>query len=252
MLSRADKDNDLRCRVNKRANLIFGAHASAEKQRYIDDEFRKRQFKRHGKDSSPTPEGAQPWYTPLVNNPEFAQVILQLLVSKGLDPDDPDTIQMVELLQSDPKSIEKLGMPRLILPEQQVEEMEEHFDPEMQQTSPQETTIFEGFEETQFPLANHMEPHDHIPMAPPDQTFVVNETAMLLQPVSTPAPIPKLDMKAEEVESMPVAPPQPPRRTTIAPPPYIPPPMPSQSRTLASKDRIRAMGFPPAISQPPQ
>ncbi|KAI8997621.1 hypothetical protein BDB01DRAFT_771761 [Pilobolus umbonatus] len=41
-----NKDNDLRCRVNKRANKIFGNEDSLHKQEWIKEEFEKRRQKR--------------------------------------------------------------------------------------------------------------------------------------------------------------------------------------------------------------
>ena len=45
-----DKDNDLRCRVNKRAHKLFGKEESEHKKKWIDDEFLKRQQKRKDKE----------------------------------------------------------------------------------------------------------------------------------------------------------------------------------------------------------
>ncbi|KAJ2781602.1 hypothetical protein H4R18_002786 [Coemansia javaensis] len=45
-----NKDNDLRCRVNKRANQLYGAHASAAKDKWIGEEFERRQQRRREKD----------------------------------------------------------------------------------------------------------------------------------------------------------------------------------------------------------
>ncbi|KAF9974093.1 hypothetical protein BGZ73_002623 [Actinomortierella ambigua] len=45
-----NKDNDLRCRVNKRANKLFGKGESEHKQRWIEEEFTKRQLKRKEKE----------------------------------------------------------------------------------------------------------------------------------------------------------------------------------------------------------
>lgn len=44
-----DKDNDLRCRINKLAKTKYGAAASAEKSAYIEAEFNKRRNKRERK-----------------------------------------------------------------------------------------------------------------------------------------------------------------------------------------------------------
>jgi hypothetical protein len=239
--------------VNKRASLIFGAHSTPEKTRYIEDEFKKRKFKRRGTDFSPTPEASRPWYSDVVNTSDFANVIMQLLVARGLDPHDPDSIQLVEMLQKDPKSIEKFGLTLAPEPpEEEMEEMkEEEFDPNLQQLLPQEGATFEGFEATRFPVANQIQPHENIPIPPQDQSFTMNETA-ILSPPSTSAPILMLDVKTEEVESKPIASTKPIKRAIIRPPAYIPRAVPNQTQIIPSKERIRAMGFPPAISPPPQ
>lgn len=45
-----DKDNDLRCRVNKRAHKLFGKEDNEHKRAWIEEEFRKRQQKRKEKE----------------------------------------------------------------------------------------------------------------------------------------------------------------------------------------------------------
>ncbi|KAI8978089.1 hypothetical protein BDB01DRAFT_852629 [Pilobolus umbonatus] len=45
-----NKDNDLRCRVNKRAHKLFGKEDSEHKRRWIEEEFLKRQQKRKEKE----------------------------------------------------------------------------------------------------------------------------------------------------------------------------------------------------------
>ncbi|KAJ2796179.1 hypothetical protein H4R21_004818, partial [Coemansia helicoidea] len=45
-----NKDNDLRCRVNKRANQLYGAQASAAKEKWIGEEFERRQQRRRDKE----------------------------------------------------------------------------------------------------------------------------------------------------------------------------------------------------------
>ena len=49
MISYSDKDNDLRCRINKRAKTKFGPEPSAEKAAYVESEFNKRRTKREAK-----------------------------------------------------------------------------------------------------------------------------------------------------------------------------------------------------------
>lgn len=45
-----DKDNDLRCRVNKRANKLYGNQDSPAKQQWVQEEFEKRRQKRMDKE----------------------------------------------------------------------------------------------------------------------------------------------------------------------------------------------------------
>ncbi|KAJ2392464.1 hypothetical protein GGI05_002661, partial [Coemansia sp. RSA 2603] len=45
-----NKDNDLRCRVNKRANQLYGLQASEAKERWIGEEFERRQQRRREKE----------------------------------------------------------------------------------------------------------------------------------------------------------------------------------------------------------
>lgn len=45
-----DKDNDLRCRVNKRAQKLYGPNDSVAKQQWIEEEFEKRRQKRMEKE----------------------------------------------------------------------------------------------------------------------------------------------------------------------------------------------------------
>ncbi|OZJ03116.1 hypothetical protein BZG36_03884, partial [Bifiguratus adelaidae] len=54
----ADKDNDLRCRVNKRATKLFGRQDSEHKQKWIEEEFLKRQNKRKEKERRKSMGGA--------------------------------------------------------------------------------------------------------------------------------------------------------------------------------------------------
>ncbi|ORY97119.1 hypothetical protein BCR41DRAFT_228183 [Lobosporangium transversale] len=47
-----NKDNDLRCRVNKRANKVFVPGQEEQKKQWIEEEFLKRQAKRKEKELS--------------------------------------------------------------------------------------------------------------------------------------------------------------------------------------------------------
>ncbi|KAF9394455.1 hypothetical protein CPC16_011245 [Podila verticillata] len=50
-----NKDNDLRCRVSKRANKLHGKEPSEEKTRWMEEEFEKRQNKRKDKERRRNP-----------------------------------------------------------------------------------------------------------------------------------------------------------------------------------------------------
>lgn len=52
-----NKDNDLRCRVNKRANKLFGKGSTDSKENWIEEEFSKRKAKRHEKEGR-SPDGS--------------------------------------------------------------------------------------------------------------------------------------------------------------------------------------------------
>ncbi|KAJ2656552.1 hypothetical protein IWW48_004970 [Coemansia sp. RSA 1200] len=53
-----NKDNDLRCRVNKRANQLYGAKASDDKEKWIGEEFVRRQQRRRDKEQRRRGTGA--------------------------------------------------------------------------------------------------------------------------------------------------------------------------------------------------
>ncbi|KAJ2058216.1 hypothetical protein GGI17_005173 [Coemansia sp. S146] len=55
-----NKDNDLRCRVNKRANQLYGAHPSADKERWVGEEFERRQQRRRDKETRKRPQEGSP------------------------------------------------------------------------------------------------------------------------------------------------------------------------------------------------
>ncbi|KAM3584544.1 hypothetical protein VKS41_003353 [Umbelopsis sp. WA50703] len=63
-----NKDNDLRCRVNKRANRLFGAADSEHKRSWIEREFVKRQAKRKEKELRKTSIGGSPNNTGSLGN----------------------------------------------------------------------------------------------------------------------------------------------------------------------------------------
>ncbi|RKP39648.1 hypothetical protein BJ085DRAFT_5186, partial [Dimargaris cristalligena] len=46
-----NKDNDLRCRVNKRANKLYGEGPSEAKARWAEEEFQRRRSRRMNKET---------------------------------------------------------------------------------------------------------------------------------------------------------------------------------------------------------
>ncbi|KAI8335790.1 hypothetical protein BC941DRAFT_429365 [Chlamydoabsidia padenii] len=63
-----NKDNDLRCRVNKRANKLFGKEESEIKQQWVKEEFMKRQFKRKDKERRKTEGPNDTGHLPLLQD----------------------------------------------------------------------------------------------------------------------------------------------------------------------------------------
>ncbi|KAF9585032.1 hypothetical protein BGW38_004191 [Lunasporangiospora selenospora] len=63
-----NKDNDLRCRVNKRAHKLFGKDESEHKSRWAEEEFGKRQMKRKEKERRRNPDA--PNMDPLPTTPQ--------------------------------------------------------------------------------------------------------------------------------------------------------------------------------------
>lgn len=95
--SERNKDNDLRSRVLKRANITFGDEESIEKTNWIEEEFNRRREKRimkQKKDSSPSSSSAKD-----LSNDQFIQdhTLIQIITdffnifSNFAPKDDPDT-----------------------------------------------------------------------------------------------------------------------------------------------------------------
>ena len=113
-----NKDNDLRCRVNKRAHKLFGKESSKMKEAWIEEEFNKRKSKRQekegkGPDGHPLIEG-----TDLVNlnHFEMSSAIMATLTEYANGPvaaatapkEDPDLTMMLRKLREDPNTIRLL------------------------------------------------------------------------------------------------------------------------------------------------
>ena len=286
-----DKDNDLRCRVNKRANLIYGNGPSPEKDAFIEEEFKKRQRKRKGKISSPSPEDERLHAS--VHNPEFANVLMMVLLQKGLSQEDATSL--LETLKSNPEALKSFMATSTGAPAESTEEQQDETTNEAEEMSevPQymlHTTEYvdtHGLDASQILLASQGLPFENMPTdsteyateLPPELQSHLDEERAIPISIQIPVPIP-VQSPAMEVKNEPVAeaipippvPPMPPLHVTpvrqpiptipmppmnyppIPPlPTYIPPATPPASTSQPlSQDRVRALGFPPRMAQPPQ
>jgi hypothetical protein len=79
-----DKDNDLRCRVNKLAKQKFGNAESAEKDRFIETEFNNRRAKRERRDAK---NAAQPGHMHAFSTSEGTKQDLNTALQNSINPD---------------------------------------------------------------------------------------------------------------------------------------------------------------------
>jgi hypothetical protein len=102
-----NKDNDLRCRVTKRANKLFGPEASERKAVWIEGEFKRRQSKRQEKERKRAHDGPEmPSILSAINMAQFQQTLVSSFKSY-LSPaaTSSDTPQESTTMQgSSPKS----------------------------------------------------------------------------------------------------------------------------------------------------
>ena len=231
-----DKDNDLRCRVNKRANLIFGVENTPEKQAYIENEFKKRQTKRKRIPSSVV-EGneAAEMYAAIINNPEFANVLMSLLAQHGVDTGDGEnsTTQFVELLKNNPQFLQAFLPPKETVQEAPNEPVEE---PNTQASILLPT-----------PLQRQTQPIRTRPR--PSQKRAAAAKVRPLRFAPGPAPIPSTGSLTEAPAAS--------QPSTLSNQFPIPPPayqpqgkLGFQGGIRPSGDRVQAFGFPPLMGQP--
>jgi hypothetical protein len=251
-----DRDNDLRCRVHRRANIMFGFESSEEKNQFVKEEFRKRQLKRRGNhpsavsdNTSPHPDDA---YTAILNNPEFAKVFSDLIAEKGLGNFTNDVPMLLEYLKStlSPENLRTFF---------NLDEMAE------------ETGVMEEVAHNSISTALDEAPIGQAAMLDTGHTTVLElqaevsqpeltiqpELARMIRPIPIAPPIPRLRVAAES--------PTPTMRTAMPPPVppviHIPIPVPKpvssapvpavtnrvQQLPPPPQDRIRAFGFPPTM-----
>lgn len=117
-----NKDNDLRCRVNKRAHKLYGKEPSKAKDLWIEEEFTKRKSKRQekegkGPDGNLLIEGTD---LSSLNHFEMNSVIMSTLSEFAKNPaapalkDNADLNAMLHRLRTEPQSIKSLftGQPK--------------------------------------------------------------------------------------------------------------------------------------------
>ena len=235
---------------------MFGVHSSPQKTLYVENEFRKRQSKRRGKAPSPSPDdfdsSENMYVVALLNNPEFSNVLMQLLAQKGVDSSATETsAQFVELLRSNPDLI------RSVLPSAPATvETQEQFNTvtsEIQHSIVEQTATWEDAQSSRLDLQSQLAQHDFMSLDVDHHEDFVTEHPNITH--SLPAPIPRVDIKTEDTTS---SVPQPPIPVLLSHSP-IPTPTPipqavaqAPAQPRPSQDRIRAMGFPPMPPPPPR
>lgn len=111
-----NKDNDLRCRVNKRAHKLFGKDPSKVKELWIEEEFNKRKSKRQekegkGPDGNLLTEGIELFS---FNHWEINSYLMACFneftshPSAGALGNNTDLVSMLQTLRTDPGSVEAL------------------------------------------------------------------------------------------------------------------------------------------------
>ncbi|KAG0212583.1 hypothetical protein BGX28_006019 [Mortierella sp. GBA30] len=103
-----NKDNDLRCRVNKRANKLFGKAESEHKTRWIEEEFGKRQMKRKDKERRRNPNAPHdPVSTPPPSNKPTVSLSEQLALHQQAQQQQQQQQQLASLAHSqfDPSTV---------------------------------------------------------------------------------------------------------------------------------------------------
>ncbi|KAI5795200.1 hypothetical protein EDC01DRAFT_629939 [Geopyxis carbonaria] len=125
-----NKDNDLRCRVTKRATKLFGPEQSAERNHWIQEEFSRRRTKREQKEKArnevpgyngtsgvfyqPRPEHDFQSHTASPNDPQqkiiSASDIIHILGTKCSrdGPVSPTMQQLTNYLVANPKTLEQV------------------------------------------------------------------------------------------------------------------------------------------------
>ena len=209
-----DKDNDLRCRVHKRANAMFGFHSSEQKKQFIEDEFRKRQLKRRGRDPhAPLDDSSQgdDAYTAFLNNPEFAKVFSDLITEKGLGNFTNDVPMLLEYLKTtlSPENLRSYfhmdGQP-----EEAAEVPYDSIPTALPEAQIEQAAAFDVGQTAVLELQSPIRPDSAV------HPEIMPDAPTMIQLIPTTAPSPRLNVAVEMPTSPVHAIPQP------APPPLIP------------------------------
>jgi len=240
---------------------MFGLHDSPEKREYIETEFRRRQEKRRN-GNSPEASGSDntDTYTALLNNPEFANILANLLAQKGLDAGDTST-QLVELLKSNPDYVRALVPAQMQSEELQDPTMVMSFETQLQQQQEALDLHAAHVESYEGPTPHQLHSIETL------HNSVVDPVLAHTIPTALPIPLPEPEPVIEQIIEPPapmIAPPPPPPQPAPAPVltqlptpasyPPIPVPgykpkakTPSQTQPPPSHERVRAFGFPPMM-----
>jgi hypothetical protein len=185
---------------------------------------------------------------------------MNLLAQKGLDAGDTETsAQLVELLKSNPDFLRGF-LPTAPEPEQTEDQSNANLVSEAQQYDTQMPMFEDPMDLGHMGLSSHTLQFENLSMGSTNYADSNSDmTPSLQQSIPAPAPIPRLEVKTE-VESIPGplqsrrTPPLPSFPPIPAPSAYMIPPA-AVNRALQappSQERVRALGFPPMMAQPPR
>jgi hypothetical protein len=185
------------------------------------------------------PDSTDNMYAAILNNPEFANILMNLLAQKGLDPGDTETSgQLLELLKSNPDFLKGF----LTTAPEETEPVKADVT-EVQHTGSHEPVTLDP----QPPVAA---PALQVETLSTESQFAENASPVIVPTTPRPAPIPhpgvkiegKYEPAAPRTSPVPVA-----NKPILAMPAYLPPTMPASIQP-AAQDRVRALGFPPMMS----
>lgn len=242
---------------------MFGFHSSEQKKHFIEEEFRKRQLKRQGKDpNNPHDDAAQgdDAYSAILNNPEFAKVFSDLIAEKGLGSFANDVPMLLEYLKStiSPESLRSFFHVEGHGDQVQVTENVPYnsIPTALSEVQLEHPAMFEVGIPTALELQTSALPE----LA--GQSGIVSEQPMMIHSMPATAQIPRLNVALDTAAPPPMVAIPPP-----APPPLLPIPAPEtapiapitpiapipavpnrvQPTPPPPRDRIRAFGFPPMM-----